>query len=172
MSSVFILSKTQNINIDHLKIKMRKVLFILLVFFVTFCLVKNDVTDEEEDDENVKINPLDILKGLTIDTWVIDALSIIVLGPTGVGKSTLVNLLAGFILRAIDSNRSINKLYEVDLKEGSGEATTKIGYDFHSETSLPVFVPSLKDNQTFLFDTAGKLESRGFVNEVVNHYGV
>jgi putative ribosome biogenesis GTPase RsgA len=110
---------------------MRKIFFILFVFFATFCFVKNEVSSDDDED-NVRVNPLHILKGLTIDSWIIDALSIIVLGPTGVGKSTLVNFLAGFLLKPIESSRSVNKLYVVDLEENSGEVTTKIGYEIHS----------------------------------------
>ena len=75
---------------------MKKVLLLLLVLFVALPLVRT----EDDDEENIRVNPLLILKGLTIDKWIIDALSIIILGPTGVGKSTLVNLLAGFSLKA------------------------------------------------------------------------
>lgn len=112
----------------------------------------------------------DTLGELPTNQWMVSMNSIILLGTTGVGKSTLVNLIAGCKLVPKQSSFSKDLVYAIDEKVGC--QPSKIGHGIASETSLPIFVPSLLDKDVALFDTAGFSETRGYMYDVVNHYGI
>jgi len=56
--------------------------------------------------------------------------NIILLGESGVGKSTMINYLAGVELEAIKDGRKV-------LIKTKGEPVAQIGLSLTSETSLP-----------------------------------
>ena len=97
--------------------------------------------------------------------------SIIFLGGTGAGKSTLINLLAGVNLTVITSPSVGDKRYEI-VHSTAEPDHAKIGQTVESQTIVPKFIPSKKDKDTAYFDTAGFSETRGFMVEVVHKYGI
>ncbi len=87
--------------------------------------------------------------------------SVILVGNTGVGKSTLINLLAGVQLKAV---------YDDDAGQSRIDAdhplpNFKIGHKTHSETSIPRKVTI---ETVMYWDNPGLNDNRGIAQEIAN----
>lgn len=78
--------------------------------------------------------------------------AVLVIGDTGVGKSTIISLLAGFKLTV--KHNGLNTV----IDSGDNKTSLKIGHDKFSETSVPTKV--VIGDMDF-FDCSGFRDNRG-----------
>lgn len=97
------------------------------------------------------------------------AQSIIVVGRTGVGKSTLCNLLAKNKLISYLDQRTYSSRYRLETEDPDA---TAIGHDYRSETLIPKLVRVRDDRDTLLWDIPGSAENRGPLYELISGFSI
>ena len=91
---------------------------------------------------------------------------VIVIGPTGVGKSTLVNFLSGRRLIAEESGSNI-----IIKAADGGELSLRTSASFISETTIPQQLHDPASKISY-WDCPGNWDSRGVKQEIVNSYSI
>lgn len=144
----------------------------------TFKWKLESIEDEEYDDENSKVlkETLDLIsKGQQILSEHEDESAVLVIGNTGVGKSTLVNYLSGVKLKKVErevekyaygrQETIIEEVLEVDKSVGQ----VMIGHDSSSMTAVP---NKWHDNQTNItyWDCPGFEDTHGPTQDIANAF--
>ena len=87
--------------------------------------------------------------------------AVLVIGDTGVGKSTIISLLAG--LKLVVKNNGLN----IIIDSADAETKVKIGHQKYSETTVPTKI--VIDDLDF-FDCSGFRDNRGDQFQISNSF--
>lgn len=141
---------------------MLRVSYIFFLFLSLTCDASNKIFDEENPISDIErllpkyLEASQHARGRDITVFI---------GNTGVGKSTLINLAAGFSLSVNSRSRIIVDSSEIEI-EGKPVTASRIGSGMNSVTGYPEFIPSKEVG--CLYDLPGFFATGGSVENILN----